>query len=172
MQPSQSPHFSQISILQTLAPRARGLGGQGAGTMRQMAEDHFHPMKIETKAVMNPVRRSTWLSWALVVVNVPAIGLFLYFASWIWAPRGQEGLYYDAGDSVAWGLTAFPILLVSTLTNIVMSRSIFVQLFYYKNWRPFLLWLVIVVVWVAAFKYDSGRHFDGSRMSTEDSGSL
>jgi hypothetical protein len=118
---------------------------------------------------MTRIPRSTSLSWALVAVNVPGIVLFLYFASWVWAPPGQEGLYYDAGDSIAWGLLAFPFLAICAIINFIMSRSVLIHLFYYLDWRPFVLLLVIAVVWFSAFKYDSGRHFDGSRMSARDS---
>lgn len=107
--------------------------------------------------------------WILLAVNIPGIVLFIYFASGVWAPRGQEGLYYDAGDSAAWALTAFPILAASTLVNLVMSRSVSIHLFYYRDWRLFSLWLVIIIVWISAYKYDSSRHFDGSRMSAQDS---
>jgi hypothetical protein len=138
--------------------------------MRQMELGFFHARKrIEPTAVMNGAPRSTWLSWMLIAANVAGVALFLYFASWVWAPLGQEGLYYDAGDSVAWGLLAFPFLAICSLINFIASRSVLIQLFYYRNWRPFLVWLVIVAVWVSAFKYDSGRHFDGSRMSAQDS---
>jgi hypothetical protein len=117
---------------------------------------------------MDRIRKSSIsVYWILLAVNIPGIALFLYFASGIWAPRGQEGLYYDAGDSVAWGLTAFPLLAVSALVNLIMSRSIFIHLFYYRDWRLFLVWLAIVLIWVSVIKYDSGRHFDGSRMSAQ-----
>jgi hypothetical protein len=117
---------------------------------------------------MDRIRKSSIsVYWILLAVNIPGIALFLYFASGIWVPRGQEGLYYDAGDSVAWGLTAFPLLAVSALVNLIMSRSIFIHLFYYRDWRLFLVWLAIVLIWLSVIKYDSGRHFDGSRMSAQ-----
>ena len=48
---------------------------------------------------MDRLRKSSIsVYWILLVVNIPGIALFLYFASGVWAPRGQEGLYYDAGD--------------------------------------------------------------------------
>ena len=44
---------------------------------------------------MDRIHNSTNLSlWLLIAVNAPGIGLFLYFASWIWVPRGQEGVAY------------------------------------------------------------------------------
>ncbi len=125
--------------------------------------------RIETMPVVNRIRQSPWLSWALVGVNVPGVALFLYFASWVWAPPGQEGLYYDAGDSMVWGLLAFPFIAICTIIIVIVLRSVLIRLFYYRDWRPFLLWLVIGLVWFSAFKYDSGRHFDGSRMSVQDS---
>jgi hypothetical protein len=140
--------------------------------MRQTASDHWRDKStIELRPIMDRFRKSrNSIFWILLVVNVPGILLFLYFASGIWTPPGQEGLYYDAGDSVAWTLTAFPLLAVSTLINLIMSRSVLIHLFSYRDWRLFSLWLVIVIVWFGVYKYDSGRHFDGSRMSIQDSG--
>jgi hypothetical protein len=103
-------------------------------------------------------------------MNIPGIAFFLYFASWVWAPRGQEGLYYDAGDSVSWTLLALPFLALCTLMNFILSRTVLIHLFSYRDWRLFSFWLAIVIVWFGAYKYDSGRHFDGSRMSIQDSG--
>jgi len=118
---------------------------------------------------MDRIRKSRcWIFIILLAVNIPCIILFIYFASQVWAPAGQEGLYYDAWDSVAWTLTAFPLLAVSTLINFIMSRSVLIHLFSYKDWRLFLLWLAIVVVWVFVFRYDTGRHFDGSRMTNQE----
>ena len=111
----------------------------------------------------------TFTLWLLISANVAGLALFLYFSSWVWAPRGQEGLYYAAGDSIFWALTAFPILAICTLINLVASRSALVRLFLYRDWRLFSLWLAFVITWVGAFHYDSGRHFDGSRMSHQDS---
>ena len=128
-------------------------------------------VEIEDRQTMDQSPKSSKLAyWILLSVNSPTIILFIYFASGVWAPPGQEGLYYSAGDSVAWTLTAFPLLVVATLTNFTMSRSVLVNLFYYKDWCLFLLWLTIVVVWFSVFRYDSGRHFDGSRMTNQESG--
>jgi hypothetical protein len=138
--------------------------------MRQTEPDRFHVhRRIETEPAVNRIQQSPWLSRVLIAVNVPGIALFLFFASWVWAPLGQQGLYYDAGDSIGWTLLAFPFLAICTLINLIISRSVLIRLFYYRDWRPFLLWLIIVAVWFSAFKYDSGRHFDGSRMSPQDS---
>jgi hypothetical protein len=108
--------------------------------------------------------------WLLLSVNASGLVLFLYFSSWVWAPHGQEGLYYEAGDSISWTLLAFPFLAICTLINLVTSPSVFVRLFFHRDWRLFSLWLAIVLVWFGAFSYDSGLHFDGSRMSEQDSG--
>jgi hypothetical protein len=138
--------------------------------MRQTAQDPFQVhRRIEADPAVNRIRQSPWLSPALIALNVPGIALFLFFASLVWAPPGQEGLYYDAGDSIGWTLLAFPFLAICTLINFIVSRSVLIRLFYYRDWKPFLLWLLIVVAWFSAFKYDSGRHFDGTRMSAQDS---
>lgn len=79
-------------------------------------------------------KSSYLILWPLILVNVPGLGLFLYFASWDWAPRGQEGLYYEAGDSISWALLAFPFLAICTVVNFIMSPTILTRLFYYGNW--------------------------------------
>jgi hypothetical protein len=162
----------QASFHQTLEPKARRLGGQRAGTMRQTALDPAHARStINARPTVDRFRKSrNFTLWLLISVNVSGLALFLYFASWVWAPRGQEGSYYEAGDSISWMLLAFPFLAICTLINLVTSRSVFVHLFLYRDWRLFSLWLAIVLVWFGAFNYDSGRHFDGSRMSNQDSG--
>jgi hypothetical protein len=139
--------------------------------MPQMASGLYRVrVAIEIWQIMDRFRKSRGsVFWILLAVNIPGVVLFIYFASGVWAPRGQEGLYYDAGDSVAWTLMAFPLLAVSTLINFIVSRSVLIRLFYCRDWRLFSVWLVIVTVWFAAFKYDAGRHFDGSRMSAQDS---
>jgi hypothetical protein len=63
------------------------------------------------------------ITWILLLVNIPGIIFFLHFASEVWAPLGQEGLCYDAGDSVGWTLTAFPLLAVCTLTSFLGVRD-------------------------------------------------
>lgn len=118
---------------------------------------------------MNRIAQSTRLQWTLVLLNLPGIALFIYFASWVWAPGGQEGLYYDAGDSIAWGLLALPFLLVCNLVNLILFRTVFTRALLYHDWRPLLLWVAIIAVWASVFRYDSGRHFDGSRMTGQES---
>jgi hypothetical protein len=140
MQLSPSPASSQTCIPLTLAPKGRGLGGQEVGMTRQTVPDHFQVhRRNEVDPAVNRIRQSPWLSRALIAVNVPGIAIFLFFASWVWAPPGQEGLYYDAGDSIGWTLLAFPFLAICTLFNFIASRSVLIRLFYHRDWMPFLL---------------------------------
>ena len=169
-QQSQSALFSPISILRMPGPKAKSVGGREVGMMRQIALARFQARQTsKPNATMNRIAQSTWLQWALVFANLPGIVLFLYFGSWVWAPRGQEGLYYDAGDSIAWGLLAFPFFLVCNFINLLLSRTIFTRLLLYHNWRPFILWIIFIVVWFSVFRYNSGRHFDGSRVTSQQS---
>jgi len=140
--------------------------------MRQMALAPAHARNtINARPSVDRRRKSRACTlWLLISVNIAGLALFLYFASWVWAPPGQEGLYYEAGDSIFWGLTAFPCLAICTLINLIVSRSALARLFLYRDWRLFSLWLAIILVWFGAFNYDSGRHFDGSRMSNRESG--
>ena len=139
--------------------------------MQQTALDPAHVRStINARPTVDRFRKSRACTlWLLISVNIAGLALFLYFGSWVWAPPGQEGLYYQAGDSIFWGLTAFPCLAICTLINLIVSRSALVRLFLYRDWRLFSLLLAIIFIWIGAFTYDSGRHFDGRRMSSQDS---
>ncbi len=113
----------------------------------------------------------TYALWLLFSMNVAGLALYLYFASWAWAPPGQEGFGFEAGgDIVIWVLAAFPCLVIWTLINLIVSRSAITRLLLYRDWRLFALWLTIVIAWFGAFEYDSGRHYNGSQLSAQDSG--
>jgi hypothetical protein len=110
------------------------------------------------------------IEWLLAVVNVTGIALFLVSASLIWAPPEEKGLYGGPGDPIIWTFFAFPFLAICTLFNFVMSRGVLIQLFYYRDWRPFLLWLMIIAIWFGAIRYDASRHYDGSWVSQDNPG--
>ena len=120
---------------------------------------------------MDRFRKSkNFIVWLLVLVNVPGIVLYILFGSWLWIPLGQEGPYHDARGDLLWGLAVFPFLATCTLINLIMSRSILIYLFLYRDFRLFSLWLTIVIIWFGAVKYDLGRHFADSSMTNQESG--
>jgi hypothetical protein len=168
-QPSQSVLFLRMPILPTQGPKTKKAGGREVGMMQQKDLDRSQVLQpSRRRPAVDCIPKSTRWEWILVFVNLPGIAFFLYFASWVWAPPGQAGLYYDAGDSIAWTLLAFPFLLVCNLINLVLSRTVFARAVLYHDWRPLIVLLTAIIIWFSAFKYDSGRHFDGSRMTSQE----
>jgi hypothetical protein len=121
---------------------------------------------------MDRFRKSkNFIFWLLILVNVPGIVLYIFFASWLWIPPGQEGPYHDARGDLLWGLAVFPFLAVCTLVNFIASRSVLIHLFLYREFRLFSLWLFIVAVWFGAVKYDLARHFADDHFIKQEFGS-
>jgi hypothetical protein len=46
----------------------------------------------------------------MLSANLLGIALYLYFASEIWAPAGEEGLLAGPGDPIVRGFSALPVL--------------------------------------------------------------
>jgi hypothetical protein len=119
---------------------------------------------------MDRFRKSNkFILWLLILVNAPGLVAYIFFASWLWIAPGQEGPYHDARSDLLWGLLVFPFLAICTLVNLITSRSVLVHFFLYRDYRLFLLWLVIAVIWVGAVKYDLGRHFADDRLLRQES---
>ena len=57
----------------------------------------------------------------LVVANLVATPLFLYFSSQFWAPRGEEGLLGGRGDPILWTVFALPGLAAGAFSNVVCN---------------------------------------------------
>ncbi|RBP15894.1 hypothetical protein DFR50_107164 [Roseiarcus fermentans] len=74
----------------------------------------------------------------LMLANVSAVSLFLYFGSQLWAPPGQEGLWGGPGDPILWTFLAFPWLFVGALANIVVIPRIVAEVYYNRD-LPLLL---------------------------------
>ncbi len=139
--------------------------------MRLMASDPSHVrITIEASQSMDRIRKSkNFVLWLLILVNLPGILSYIFFASWLWVPAGQGGPFHDLRDDLLWGLLAFPFLAICTLVNFIMSRSVLIHLFLYRDFRQISLWLLIVVAWFGAVRYDLGRHFDSGGMANEES---
>jgi hypothetical protein len=92
---------------------------------------------------------------------------YLYFASWIWAPVGEEGLLGGPGDPIIWGSTAFPIFAVCSLMNFVWFFVALRKLRRYRIWQHLIIWLTVVAVWVGVDRYDTSRQYTGADFQIE-----
>ncbi len=97
-----------------------------------------------------------------VLLNILAMIAYLYFASAIWAPKGEKGLLGGPGDPILWVFTAFPFMVAGTLLNLVWLILIFRRRRSEKNWYPIIAWLVVIAAWYGAKLYDGSRHFTGA----------
>jgi hypothetical protein len=97
-----------------------------------------------------------------VGLNIAGIALFLYFASKIWAPPGDQGLMGGPGDPLVWGFTAAPVLLLCVLINILWISLLVVGLIRGTSWRPIVIWMLVFVAWYGAMRLDVYRSYNGS----------
>jgi hypothetical protein len=125
---------------------------------------------FRTKTASDPARTMDrfqksmkFVTWKLILVNALGFPFYIYFASWTWAPRGQEGLD-GAGTAIFWGLMIFPCFAMCNIINILAIRVILINLFCYREWRQFVFWITIMTVRIFAFKYDVSRQYNGSQM--------
>src|SRR5690349_16992847 len=103
----------------------------------------------------------------LIVVNPLCVSLYLYYASSIWAPPEERGLYGGPGDPIIWGLSAFPWLAAGVLANIAVIPIIASGLFRHKDKRLFFVWCTFVLAWTSAIVYDNFRQYNGSLVSQD-----
>ena len=113
------------------------------------------------------LRRSRF--WLLV--NIIGLPLYLYFASWIWAPHFEEGLLGGPGDPMIWGSTAFPVLAVCALADLLWLVLILVRRHWSPKWPALVLWVLVVACWYAGLAYDRSRSFTGADVYPEASSS-
>ena len=103
-----------------------------------------------------------------ILFNVLGMAGYLYFASWLWAPPGQEGLLGGPGDPIIFMSSAFPILAACSLLDALWIVSIVRAAKRNGNWRIVVVWLVVVIAWYGVKKYDDSRQFNGTAIySTE-----
>lgn len=126
------------------------------------------PSPRDRCAFAGPRRRSANASYApLYVTNAVGLSAYLYFGSFLWAPRGEEGLFGGPGDPIVWVLTVFPWLVLFSLVNVAAFRTILVRLLYLHRWRPALGLAIIIAAWILAFDYDGSRQYDGSLLRSD-----
>jgi hypothetical protein len=98
----------------------------------------------------------------LILTNSVFILMFIYFASWAWAPYGEEGLLGGPGDPLIWVLSAFPILIVSFVVNLVLAILVLLRLRRGKDWRQIWALLLVGALWGGVLGYDRHRQYNGS----------
>lgn len=108
------------------------------------------------------MEKTKWKSeYYFLLANAVGIGAYLYFASRVWAPPGEQGLADPAGDVVAWMLTAFPILAACSLMNVAWFIKILLDMRKRKGLDLISIWALIVIMWVIVNRYDLHHHYVG-----------
>jgi len=94
--------------------------------------------------------------WTLV--NVVAAAAFLHFASWTWLEpnlRGED--VARGGDALVWMFSAFPILILAGLCNVVWIGLVELESRRSGMGRPLPCFVVIAGVWISALAVDQLR---------------
>jgi len=107
-------------------------------------------------------RRFSWQAFFYIVFNTIGIFLYLRFASQIWAPPEEKGLYGGPGDPIIWVVFAFPFLFFASIVNVIILVWTFVRGILYRKWLAVFVVVGAISCWFAAFEYDNSRQFDGS----------
>lgn len=104
-------------------------------------------------------RSKYWL-----LTNTIGVFIYLYFASRIWAPYGEEGLLGGSGDPIIWGLTAFPVLAFFSIVNLVWVILILYRFRDNRDWRSLVIWFVVLIFWGCTLGYDYSRQYNGNKV--------
>lgn len=96
-----------------------------------------------------------------LLANLAGFSLFVYFSSWLWVPRGQEGLLGGPGDNIIGGLTVLPVFLLFALANLIWLVLICVSSRPPAKWPQLLLWALVVACWGSGIWYDRSRSYTG-----------
>lgn len=102
---------------------------------------------------MNP--KSPACLW--LAANAIGMGLYLFFASALWVAPEDQGNPGGPGDAFVWLFTAFPVLLVFTVFNLVALFRIIKEYRRTKSLVPVLLWMVVCSVWLNVLFFDHIR---------------
>jgi hypothetical protein len=90
----------------------------------------------------------------LLVLNViGAIG-YVARASLSWAIPQEHGVVPITGEPLVWAVAVLPIFAVFLLLNLAWGAMILG----YRQWRRGRLWLLAVLIWVAAVAIDFMHH--------------
>ncbi len=135
--------------------------------MRQTALGLFPAVEHILKRMSASCRSRNNALVFLIVTNLLSVSLYLYFASWIWAPPEEQGLYRGPGDPIIWAFLAFPWLAAGAVVNILVIPRIVNNLLYYRDLRLFFVWFTFVLAFISAFEYDRSRQYNGSLVSQD-----
>jgi hypothetical protein len=88
---------------------------------------------------------------AWVATNVIASAAFLHFASWTWLePNLRHEEVARGGDAIIWILSAFPILAVATLSNLVWMLVAARERRKSEGPWPTPATIVVAIIWACA----------------------
>jgi len=137
-------------------------------TLRQILAHFRLPHRSDTCAESENTYWRGAMLILLVTFNIVGLTLFLYFASFIWAPRGDEGLLGGPGEAIIWTLGALPWPVLCALLNLLVFRTACARLILYGRWGTAACLLAITVLWITAFEYDLSRHYNGSLIRSDE----
>ncbi len=140
-------------------------GGRRVGTTRLLELARFLWLNfIDANAAFVSMRKSKFILLQIFFVAPNKIGLclYLYFASAIWAPPNEKGLYGGPGDPILWGAFAFPFLFIFSVINFFVLINTLVRAILYMRWSFFFVTFLVIGAWCVAYWYDASRQFDGS----------
>jgi hypothetical protein len=113
------------------------------------------------------VKKNSQKYWMLA--NAVGLVAYLYYASYIWAPRGHEGEFGGPGDPFIWALRAGPIAALALVANLIWLVRVILHIHRTHNWKPLVLWLSVILLWSIAWTYDGTRQYTGADMNYPDS---
>jgi len=93
----------------------------------------------------------------LVVANLLATPLFLYFSSQFWTPFVEGGPHDSPVDALLWGYLALPWLAVGVFVNISVLPRVATEVFYRKDFNLLFVWCACILIFFSAWMYDSSR---------------
>jgi hydrogenase/urease accessory protein HupE len=97
--------------------------------------------------------------WLWVLFNLIGIALFLYLAVQTWVEPELAHEPAASGDaSIAWGITALPILLLFLLSHFAVGFVSDHQRQRTGSWRGEIFVGVTLLCWIAVFLCDRAHH--------------
>jgi hypothetical protein len=96
------------------------------------------------------------------LLNVLCIGVYLFFSARFWAPSAERGLLGGPGDPIIWGLTAFPVLVLAFLFNLIWLVFSVSKRGGASRRHFIVLWFCVLAIWLGAIKLDRFRQYNGS----------
>ena len=125
-------------------------------------------MTIESRTRFGEFYRSK--HW--ILANIFCVIFFLYFASKLWAPRGEEKEPASVGIAFSYGLTVLPFMALGVLVNLLWLGGMLWRLAWCRKWSwiSFAVFVGFFFVWQGVFSYDNSRKYSGNDLS--DTGTI